>query len=231
MNTSIKRYLLWLLPILLLSSCAYDNYSKPESKLHGKIVYNSKPIHVQSKQVTFQLYQTGFKEHTSLTVNIAPDGSYQALLFNGHYQITIPAGQGPFIQDTGSDTLDVTVRGDTKQNIKVLPYYVIQNPQLSITDSTVLTSFGLKQVITDSRAKDIEYVALYLGKTRFANGQHNVASQTVDGSDITDISSIDLSAKVPKLMPDQPYVYVHIGVKIQNVEDLLFSGVKKLQLK
>ncbi len=231
MNTKIKRYLLWLAPLLLLSACGYDNYSPPKSKLRGKVVYNNKPVYVQSQQVTFRLYQTGFKEHTPITVNVAPDGSYQAVVFDGNYQIIFPAGQGPFVQNTKSDTLDVKVRGNTEQNIKVLPYYMIQNSQFSVSDSTVSASFGLKQIISDSRAEDIQYVALYVGKTRFTNGQHNVAAQTIDVSQITNMGSIQLSAKVPNLTPNQNYVFAHIGVKIQNVEDLLFSKVDTLQLK
>jgi hypothetical protein len=67
--------------------------------------------------------------------------------------------------------------------------------------------------------------------TRFANIQNNVASQTISGSQITNMSSINLSAQVPKLTPTQSYVFAHIGVKIQNVEDRLFSKVVKIQLK
>jgi hypothetical protein len=231
MSKIIKRYLLLLAPLLIVSACAYDNYDPPKSVLSGEVVYNGKPIHVQSQQVSFRLFQTGFQRRIPITVQVAPDGSYKALLFNGNYQIIFPRGQGPFIQNTKSDTLDVKVRGNTEQNIKVLPYYMIQKPQFSVSGSTVSANFGLKQIITDNRAKDIQFVALYVGKTRFANDQRNVASQTIDGSQITDMSSIHLSAKVPKLTPTQSYVFVHIGVKIQNVEDMLLSKVEKLQLK
>lgn len=100
MNIGIKRYFLWAVPLLLLSSCAYDNYDPPHSMLSGKIVYNGKPIHVASQRVTFNLFQTGFKRRVPITVQVAPDGSYHALLFDGNYQIIFPRGQGPFIQNT-----------------------------------------------------------------------------------------------------------------------------------
>jgi hypothetical protein len=186
---------------------------------------------VQSQQVTFRLYQTGFKEHSPIIVDVAPDGSYHALLFDGNYQLIFPSGQGPFIQNTESDTLDVKVKGNTEQNIKVLPYYMINEPKPSISDSTVSVDFSLKQIITDNRAKDIQFVVLYIGKTRFTNDQNNVVSEQINGSQIADMSSINLSADVPELTPAQDFVYAHIGVKIQNVEDMLFSEVVKLQLK
>src|SRR5699024_9004576 len=122
-----------------------------------------------------------------------------------------------------SDTLNVQVRGDTKQDIKVKPYYIIQNAQFSASGRTVSASFSLKQIIDNSA---VQYVALYVGKTRFANGQKNIVSQTIGGSQIANMDNIELSAEVPKLSPTQNYVFAHIGVKIQNVEDLLFSKVK-----
>jgi hypothetical protein len=231
MNAKINRCLLWLVPLVLVSACGYDNYDSPQAKLHGKIVYKGKPVHVQSQQVTFRLYQTGFKEHSPITVDVAPDGSYHALLFDGNYQLIFPSGQGPFIQNTESDTLVIKVKGNTGQNIMVLPYYMINDPKFSISDSTASADFSLNQIITDNRAKDIQFVTLYIGKTRFTNDQNNVASEQINGSQITNMNSIELSAKVPKLTPNQSYVYAHIGVKIQDVEDMLFSRVKKLQLK
>jgi hypothetical protein len=185
---------------------------------------------VQSQEVTFNLFQTGFKKHTPITVNVAPDGSYHASVFNGNYQIIFPSGQGPFIQNTKSDTLEVKVQGDTRQDIKVLPYYMIQDTSYSVSGPIISADFGLKQIITDNRSKSIQYVALYISKTHFANKNNNVASQELNGSEISDINNIHLSAIMPKLTPTQDYVFAHIGVKVQNVEDLLFSKVTKLKV-
>lgn len=231
MNTRIKHYFLWAVSLLLLSSCAYDNYDKPQSMLSGKIVYNGNPIHVASQQVTFRLFQKGFETREPITVDVAPDGSYSTLLFDGDYEIIIPQGQGPFIQDTKTDTLNVKVRGDMKQNIKVLPYYVFDNLQFSVSGRTVSADFGLRQIITDARAQKIQSVSLYIGKTRFANVQNNVAVKTISGSKISNMKSIQLSATVPSLTPSQNKVFAHIGVKIQNVEDRLYSKVVKLELQ
>lgn len=230
-NRRFKRFFLWVASLLFLSACAYDNYDPPKSKLSGQIVYQGAPVHVASQQVTFRLYQTGFEKRTPITVQVAPDGTYQALVFNGNYQIVIPPGQGPFIQATKTDTVNIKVSGDTKQNIDVLPYYMITDPQFSASGRTVSAKFSLKQVITDANAQPIEAVALYINTTRFANIQNNVASQTVSGSDIAELNNIELSAEVPELTPTQDYVFGRIGVKIRNVEDRLFSKVVTIQIK
>lgn len=231
MNTRIKHCFLWVMSLVLLSSCAYDNYEKPQSMLSGKIVYKGEPIHVASEQVTFRLFQSGFETREPITVQVSPDGSYHALLFDGDYQIIFPKGQGPFIQNTKNDTLNVEVRGDTKQNIKVLPYYIFNNLQFSVSDRTISVNFAIKQIIDDpGKAEGIQVVALYIGTTRFANVQNNVASEVISGSQIKNMNSIHLSATVPSLTPTQSQVYVHVGVKIEHVEDMIFSAVKKIEL-
>lgn len=228
----IKQYVLLVSLLLMASSCAYDNYDKPKSMLSGKIVYKGEPVHVASQQVTFRLFQKGFERRIPITVQVAPDGSYHALLFDGNYQVIFSSGQGPFIQNTKTDTLNVKVRGDTKQNIKVLPYYTIKNPQFSVSGRTVSANFGLKQVITDPDiAKSVQSVSLYVNTTRFANIQNNVASQIKNSTKINNLNNIHLSANVPQLTVKQDHVFTRIAVKIENEEDRLYSKVVKLQLK
>lgn len=228
MNIGISHYVFLILLLFGFSSCNYDNYSPPKSKLYGKLVYKGKVIRVGSQSVSFNLYQPGFKEKAPIKVAVASDGSYHALLFDGEYQVIFPQGQGPFIQNTEADTLDVNVQGDTKQDIEVKPYYLIDNCNIEIYGRTVSASLSLERVIDNSK---LQYVELYIGKTRFTNDAYHVTFITKNGNEINDIKNIDLSTKVPILTPKQNYVFVRIGIKIQGVEDLMFSRVEKLMLK
>lgn len=225
----IKRYLLFLIPLFLVSACAYDNYSPPHSKLSGKLVYRGKPVHVAVRQVTFRLFQKGFAKRIPITVNVKPNGSYQALLFNGNYQIVIPRGQGPFIPNIGNDTLNVVVRGDTKQNVKVIPYFWITNANFSVSGRAVSVNFGLKEIVP---GRAIQSVTLFVNTTRFANISHNIVSKSLSGAQITDMDSIHLTTTaIPQLSPTQNYVFAHLAVKVAGVADRLYSKVVKLQLK
>jgi hypothetical protein len=48
--------------------------------------------------------------------------------------------------------------------------------------------------------------------------------------DISNMNNISLSVPVPDFVVDQDYLFARVGVKIQNVEDLLFSTVQKINL-
>lgn len=228
-----NHYLVWLLPFMLLTACQIDNYDAPKSKLEGQIVYQQDPINVSYNNVTFELWQSGFGKMTPINVTVDQDGSYSAVLFDGDYKLIIPKGQGPFMRkvntETQSDTVLVHVTGDQTMNIEVEPYYMVRDPQFSVADSKVSANCKLEQIVTDSNAKNVENVSLYISKTKFVDSRTSISSQTIDGTNISDLSNISLNADIPQMTPTQNYVFVRIGVKIKDVEDKIYSPVTKLE--
>jgi hypothetical protein len=221
--------------VLFFAACQKDNYAPPKSKLTGAITYKGDTIRVASQQVTFELWQSGFGKLTAIKVNVAQDGSFSALLFDGDYKLDFPSGQGPFMSDKinskdNSDTLAVQVAGNTSVDLEVMPYYLIRTPQFSISGKTVTGSCALEKIITDANARDVESVTLYLNKTSFVDNNNNIASTSVAGADIADPASITLHADVPDMVPTQGYVFARIGLKIKNVEDMMFSPVVKVSI-
>jgi len=79
-------------------------------------------------------------------------------------------------------------------------------------------------------AKDIERVSLYINNTEFTSGGDNIAVTNMDGSAITDPNNISLSVGVPTSALNKTYVYARVGIKIVNVEDMIFSPLQKVQL-
>lgn len=230
------KYTLWAIPLVMFTACKKDNYKEPKSKFTGAIVYKGDTIRMATQQVTFELWQSGFGKMTPINVNVNQDGTFSALLFNGQYKLDIPAGQGPFMADhidtkTNSDTLAVSINGNTNLNIEVLPFYMIKNASFSLSGNAVKSSCGLEQVITDANAKGIDNVTLFINKTEFVDNNNNIASTGLNGADITDMNAISLQVNIPDLIPKQDYIFARIGVKISNVEDMLFSPVVKIQLK
>lgn len=232
MKIKLQYIICFLAGMTLLASCKYDNYSPPSSKLTGAILYKNDSINVSYNNVTFQLWQTGFGKLTPVNVTVDQNGSYSALLFNGDYKLVFPAGQGPFISlidpKTNSDTMLVHVQGNTNLEIQVLPYYMIINPQFSVSDSTVNATCKLEKIITDSLAQNVQSVSLYLSKTLFDDSRTSVSTTNINGSNIADMNNIALSATIPAMTPTQHYIFARIGVKINNVEDMIFSPVMKL---
>ncbi|WP_346317952.1 DUF3823 domain-containing protein [Chitinophaga sp. YIM B06452] len=226
-----------LLTGLAASGCKKDNYDPPSSMLSGRLQYQGAEIHVEYNQVPYLLYQYGFgKVGPVSNTNFDQDGSYSVLLFDGEYKMIIPGGQGPFLwKDTpgaGSDTIVVNMRGNQTLNIDVTPYYMIRNPQFTVSNGKVNGTFNIEKIITGANGKNVERVNLYINRTAFVSGgsNYNVASTSRPGADITDPNNVALSVTIPSLSPAQNYIYARIGLKIQGVEDMLFSPVVKLDM-
>ncbi|MBF9254607.1 DUF3823 domain-containing protein [Pontibacter sp. 172403-2] len=228
-------YILWFALSLGLASCELDNYEAPDSSLKGRIVYNGEPINVGYDQVYFELWEPGWQEKSPINVVVDQDGSFSALLFNANYKLIIPASQGPFISNpndaTQSDTILVNLNGNQTLDIEVTPYYMIRNPQFSVSGRTVSANFGLEKIITDANAKDVERVSLYVNKTYFVDLGNNIAATNINGGDIADMNNISLSVEAPAITPAQNYVFARVGVKISGVEDMIFSPIEKVQIQ
>ena len=246
------RYLYILAFSATIFSCKKDNFDPPASMLTGHLVYQGEQIQVEANQVPILIYQNGFGKvgyvgatslpdpnagppNVTVTPTFAEDGSYSAALYDGDYKIIVPNGQGPFIwKQTASgtpDSVSVTVKGNQSLDLEVTPYYMIKTPQIAAVgmDSISATCMAAK-IITDSvNAKDIEYVALYVNKTQFVAGSSSIASFILPASAITNMNSIELGVHLPALVPAQNYLFARIGLKIANVEDLIFSPLQKIQ--
>ncbi len=217
-----------------LASCGKDNFTEPGSKLEGKLVYNGEAINVSYNDVTFQLWEPGWQKKGEINVAVDQDGSYSALLFNANYKLIIPSNQGPFRSktntETGSDTILVNLKGNQVLDIEVEPYFMIRTPQFTVAGREVTGTFKAEQIITGANAKSIERVNLYVNKTQFVDFRSNVVASELAGGSITDLNSIVLKATVPDITPTQNYVFVRIGLKVEGIEDMIFSPVVKVNL-
>jgi hypothetical protein len=169
-------------------------------------------------------------------VEVKQDGSYSALLFNATYKLVIQKNQGPWRtkvnSETGSDTIMVNVNGNKTFDIEVEPYYMIRNPQFAVSGRNITATFKAEQIIKDSGTKSIERVDFYVNKTQFVDfrSSSNVAKSEKGGGSIGDPNAISMTLTVPNLVPTQNYVYARVGIKIQGVEDMIFSPVQKVNL-
>lgn len=235
------KKILYGLSVLLIFSCKKDNYDPPSVTLNGHITYQGVPIPVSSKDVTMELWEPGWGKNGAITVNILEDGSYSALLFNGHYKLIIPPAQGPFRSimnnETNSDTMLLTINGSKTLDIEVIPYYMIREPQLTLSGTAVVqATFKLEKIITDGNARNVDNIYLYLNQTSIVDGTNYIARTSLAGSSVTDPDNISMTVNVPDnrssngASGNQSYVYARIGVKINGVEDMLFSPIQKINL-
>lgn len=216
----------------LFVSCEKDNYAEPKTLLTGNIVYKGEPVGVEDGQVRLQLWQPGFGKLAPIDAPIAQDGSYSAMLFDGNYKLVFNKNDGPWktlIKDaTARDTTFVTLNGNQKVDIEVMPYYMIRNAKFSGGEKKVNATFSLEKVITGADAKDVERVSLIISRTQFVSRANNVGITNKDGAEVKDMSNISLSVNVPVISPAQDFVFARVGVKMKDVEDMIFSKFEKI---
>ena len=225
---SISSFLL----VAAIASCKKDNYKEPSAQLSGALQYKGEVINVERNQVPYQIYQYGFDKLGAINGAFAQEGTYGSLLFNGTYKFLIPVGQGPFmwkqLPSGAPDTLTITMSGPQTLNIEVTPYYMIRNAQISASGGKITATFKADKIITDANAKDIERVSLYINANQFVGpvGTDQIGSVDMAGTAITDPNNISLQINTPSLT--QKYVYARVGLKIVNVEDMIFSPLTKV---
>ncbi|MFI2743815.1 DUF3823 domain-containing protein [Zhouia sp. PK063] len=221
----------------IVSSCGIDNFDGPETYLSGNVVYQGEPIQVANGEVRFQLWQPGYGNPGAIDVNIKQDGSYSSLLFDGDYKLIFTGNDGPFKpyynSQSDNDTVYFTLKGDKKMDIEVTPYYLIKNAQFSTDGNMVTANCNIDQIITGTDSRNVERVTLYLNTTEFvsdrSNSQYNGNIAHADG-DFSNLSNISISVDVPTTVPSRNYIYARIGIKIQGIDDMIFSPVEKIDL-
>lgn len=230
----MKKEFNYILAVLLivLASCAKDNYDAPSSTFQGRITYQGEPVNVEEGQVRFQLWESGWGKLTAIDVAIKQDGGFSALLFDAQYKLVFPSGQGPFMtmsNGASKDTTNLTLNGNQTMDIEVIPYYMVRNAQFTYNSGNITAHCRIDKIITDANARDIERVTLYINKTQFVSGGTQIANADLAISSSTDWTNVNMSVSVPAMVPAQNYVFARIGVKIAGVEDLVFSPVMKVE--
>ncbi|WP_339750643.1 DUF3823 domain-containing protein [Algoriphagus aquimarinus] len=234
MNSNFKNILGMMGIAASLMSCNYDNYDEPSFQLDGRIVYQGEPIGVSYNDVYIELWESGWQRLGNIGVAVDQDGTYSSLLFKGDYKMIIPNNQGPFRKitndQTGNDTIPVNLTSSRSMDIEVMPYYMIRNTAISGSSNKVTATFDLEKIITGEDGKGIQEVSLYVSKTAFVDTRTSIATSNRGGADLEDLSSIIMEVSVPDRVPTQNYGYARVGVKIDGVEDRIFSEIVKIDL-
>lgn len=211
--------------LALVTSCGFDNYDAPKSKLSGRLVYDGAALQVRGsgEAIQLQLYQDGYalKNHISVFVN--QNGEYSAVLFDGEYKMITRPNNGPWVNKT--DTMLVTVKGSTTFDVQVTPYFLISGANMSLSGTTVNASFNINKIVATA---EVEKVYLLLGQTHFVDEINNV--YRLDISDVSpgsvtvsgDYSSSNDANRAKAL-------YGRVGVKTRGCEQAIFSEVVKLK--
>lgn len=220
-----KYILLMVIVALAVSSCGLDNYDAPKSKLMGKITYNGETLGLRGtgEAVQLQLYQDGYQLRDNIPVYVRQDGTFEALLFDGQYKLVTRNQNGPWINTR--DTMIVNLKGLTEIEVKVTPYFTISNESVTMSGSTLNTTFTINQIVNDAR---IDYIMLLVNKTNFVDDVSNIARLDIRDQAPGQLNfTIDLSGN--NNVSSATSLYGRVGVRTIGADQAIYSDVVKLR--
>jgi len=222
----LRNILLLFLAALLAISCEKDNYDAPQSKLTGRLVYNGQAIGLRSGGVSFELWQHGYKLFSKIPLNIAQDGSFSAVLFDGDYKLVRSVGSGPWLDVT--DSIDVSLKGASTIDVPIQPYYFIKDVAFEKVATELKATFTVQAVNT---TKTLEYVRLFLGPNYILDVNNNSGNKQAGATTINITQPVTLSLTIPAALANENYLYARVAVKTSGIAELLYSPSTKVQLK
>ncbi|MEN7548015.1 DUF3823 domain-containing protein [Rapidithrix thailandica] len=222
----MKQIHLYILLCLvgLSGACAYDNYDEPASVLTGQLLYEGKPVGVKNAEITLDVYEPGWPFREAIPVNVNQDGTFSAQLFESQYKIVRRKDVGAFVNDL--DTTEVIVHSHTVQDIEVLPFFFIEEPQYTVNTGILNASFHVEQPVT---GKELESIEVYVSTTRFCDAENNQLRFVLLAEEVENLEAVTIEGELGELS-NREYVFVRIGVKSLSQTARNYSLVRKIHL-
>ncbi|RDC57364.1 DUF3823 domain-containing protein [Pedobacter chinensis] len=176
-----------LLAIVGFASCKKDNYPAPDASISGNIIDAATGAKVPQQTLNgglIQLYETTYPNPTPINSTMNSDGSYaNRNIFAGNYRIV---ATGPFIYQ---DAIQVTVNGQTTQDIKVVPYLTVTTTLVSKTSTSITVNVKLTQSALSSTQK-IALVAAVAGITNSVDYNNYARRESQNTESVTNASIV-----------------------------------------
>jgi len=205
------------LTIFLAFSCGKDNYEEPRATLSGKVTYQGQPIGVRgsNNSVRLQLWQNGYALRNPIDVYVTQDGSFSAKLFDGQYQLVTVPGNGPWMHNT--DTLQVQVKGNTKMDLQVTPYYTIDNVKYQLNGTKLNATFQLNKLDAN---RNLDHVNLLINDTKFVDLGHFEKREFINGNQI---GTVTLEMDIAKELETKGALFARVAVKMNGITEAIYD--------
>lgn len=154
----IKYIIILIASVGSLVSCELDNIQGPNAGLYGSFIDETTGKLIEQDIIRggeLELREFGYKNVTPQYLNYKVDGTFaDSKLFANKYKVfPIKTNFQPI------DTLEVTIKGQTKLELVVSPYIRILNPNITKTGNDITATFSLEQTGFGNVSK----IGLYAG--------------------------------------------------------------------
>lgn len=221
----IIPFFMMICGMLAVSSCTYDNFEEPKATLKGRAIYDGEAVGVRSGSSEFVLFQGGYALQGSIPVYVDQDGSYSVSLFSGDYKL-VRMGNAPW-ERPSNDTIYITVRGNTVQDIPVTPYFFVRNVSFARNGNKITARFTINKVVDNA---NMENVGIYLG-TGILTDEKQKEAELVLGNAVPVNQETTAEIEIPSKLINESYLYARIGVKSDKSSEYCYSQSIKVALK
>ncbi len=238
----MKKILVLLFGLVALTACEYDNYDGPDVTYSGQLLYNDKPFIYDGNdgRNLFLFFQEGFgKIDWGTGMHTKADGSYQQLLHQGAYKLTLRNVKYPFeisefpAKAVGYDSIPYQLNKNVKQDFHVTPYYEISDVEASLEGIDIIARFKVKKVSgTSVPAPRIVKARIYLGINNFVNSKSPVVGEATvnlngDGEISVSVDAIKYRSGYKENFRD--YAFYRVAIELENIPDYyLFSDIHQI---
>ena len=208
-----KITLIFLIAVVVLSSCKKDNYDGPTAGLTGKFVDSKTGEAVQQdiiRGTQIEMIEHGYDPVSPQYLIVKNDGTYEnSLLFANTY--TVRPVRGNFI---AVDPQDLEINGSMVHDFTVTPYIRVLAPKVERAGTKIVATFRLEQQVVN----EVQKIGLYAhSHSRVGEPMRLVAAEkqinAVTNPSTTYTIEIDLTTNSTTLKPNTSY-YFRIGVLI-----------------
>lgn len=207
----------------LMQGCGLDNYDEPGASLTGRVAYRGEALQLRHGSVKFDLEQDDYELGDKIEVAIGQDGTFSARLFPGRYRLVPRPGNGPWTDDY--EAVEFTIKGSKQLDFEVTPYYLLRDVAIILSGNTLRGACSVEDI---ARSNAIEAMTLFVGKTRFVDdrGGRSVATAAFE-QPAAGANSVILH--IGELLGKYPGLYARIGLKIQGVDERIYTEVVKIK--
>jgi|SRR5690606_176293 len=229
MNTKNILKVIIAIPLILFYSCELDNYTAPDSAIHGGIYDEITGELIQQDIINgaqIEYIEHGYDNPEIQYLRFKPDGTFRNnLMFANTYTIT-PV-RGNFVP-IDSRTVDIT--GSTSIDFRVQPYIRINNVKIENKEGKIVATFNIEQTVTDR----VHKIGLYghlqpsVGEPMRSVYKESVLNAAVDEATLYHLE-IDIATNSANLTPGQEY-YFRVGARI-DIGEAKFNYAPAVRIK
>ena len=135
-------------------------------------------------------------------------------------------GNAPW-ERPSNDTIYITVRVNTVQDIPVTPYFFVRNVSFAKNGNKITARFTINKVVANA---NMENVGIYLG-TGILTDEKQKEAELKLGNTVSLDQENTAEIEIPSGLVNESYLYARVGVKSDKSSEYCYSQSIKVALK